>query len=452
MPTFDVDDTSYHDNGHDTKNAPLTGHKSAPYSKTFWDKEMATARQSFLRIMIGGTVTTILAIFAIFPIYWGALWKIPDRNLPGWVVDFDGGFVGGNVTRALVAGSPMSKVTWAQVPASDFPGGISQLAAAIREERAWVAVSINEGATSGLMAALSNPNPTYDGSTAITSWAAEARNENAFRALIRPSVTQGLEFIVEQIAFDLAKQVATTNLTAILTAAPQTLIRPVSYKLRNLEPFDMPVASAVTFVGLLYLLILTFFIVMIGNGAREFSGMDRMLTTSSFIQLRLFAPVVAYFILSLFYSLLSLAFKVNFGRKFGPGGFVLFWILNWVGMLSVGLALEAMFTLLTARFIAFFMLLWIIANVAVCIFPIEVMPSFYRYGYGSPFYNMSRAIRTILFDTKNKVGMNFGVLIAWTVISCISLPLIQFLMRRREMKQTRHESLEDVASQHTMHQ
>ena len=28
----------------------------------------------------------ILMIFTILPIYWGALWKIPTRNLHGWVV------------------------------------------------------------------------------------------------------------------------------------------------------------------------------------------------------------------------------------------------------------------------------------------------------------------------------------------------------------------------------
>lgn len=43
-----------------------------------------------------------------------------------------------------------------------------------------------------------------------------------------------------------------------------------------------------------------------------------------------------------------------------------------------------------------------IANVSVCVFPIEVLPSFYRYGYAMPFYNISRAMRTIVFGTKNR--------------------------------------------------
>jgi Protein of unknown function (DUF3533) len=40
---------------------------------------------------------------------------------------------------------------------------------------------------------------------------------------------------------------------------------------------------------------------------------------------------------------------------------------------------------------------------------------FYKYGLGFPVANMSQAVRTIIFDTKNHLGRNFGVLLAWTV-------------------------------------
>ena len=37
-------------------------------------------------------------------------------------------------------------------------------------------------------------------------------------------------------------------------------------------------------------------------------------------------------------------------------------MVNYTGMLSVGLALEAMVTVLTPRFVPFFMLLWVIGE------------------------------------------------------------------------------------------
>ena len=47
-----------------------------------------------------------------------------------------------------------------------------------------------------------------------------------------------------------------SNLTALLVNAPRLVSQPVSYTVINTRPFDVPVATAVDFVGLIYLLIL----------------------------------------------------------------------------------------------------------------------------------------------------------------------------------------------------
>ncbi|KDR66503.1 hypothetical protein GALMADRAFT_80808 [Galerina marginata CBS 339.88] len=392
----------------------------------------AAARAVYLKIFLGGSFAMVLTIFSVFSIFWGALWKIPSHTLPGWVVDFDGGLIGQNVAQALTSQSGPSKVTWTVIPASQFPGGPSEVGAAVLEEHTWTAITINEGSTARLSNSLITPNASYDGTQAITVFAVEARNENAFRSLIRPSVQASLGAISGAIAIQTAQKVAnSTNLASILTTSPQTVTAPISYQIQNLAPFDIPVATAVTFVGLIYQLILSFFIVMITHSAREASGLDKTLHTRSLITLRFVSSFGAYFVISLFYSLLSMAFQLTLTRKFGHGGFVIFWMLNYASMLSVGLALESLMTLLTTKGIPFFMITWIIINVSVCVFPMEVMPKFFHYGYAVPFYNVSRAMRTIVFGTKNRVGLSFGILIAWVAISCISLPLIQMYVRKK---------------------
>jgi hypothetical protein len=54
----------------------------------FLDKspEYAAARQTYLKIFLIGSLMTIIIIFAIFPIFWGALWKTPVGRLSGWIV------------------------------------------------------------------------------------------------------------------------------------------------------------------------------------------------------------------------------------------------------------------------------------------------------------------------------------------------------------------------------
>ncbi|TFK35230.1 hypothetical protein BDQ12DRAFT_688429 [Crucibulum laeve] len=394
----------------------------------------------------------ILLIFSIFSIYWGALWKTPVGGLEGWIVDFDADQIGTSISRAILSppssdsssipsgstipASTRQLVKWTQIPASRFPGGPAQLAHEVLEEKVWVGVAINPNSTSRYLASLSNPNASYAGTDAMTVYAVEARNENAYRSLIRPYIQTSFAGVTASFASQAARQLASnsTSLGNVLATSPQTLTAPVGYTIHNLAPFDVPVASAVTFVGLLYQLIISFFVVMISTAARETSQLQTLLTTRSLIILRFGSSFLAYFVLSLFYCLLSVAFQLPLTRKFGHAGFVVFWMLNYAGMLSVGLALEAMLTLLTVSFIAFFMLTWIIANVAVCIFPLEVLPSIYRYGYAAPFYNVSQAMRTIIFGTKNRVGFHFAILIVWIVISCFTLPLIQILVRRREVR------------------
>ncbi|KAL1736252.1 hypothetical protein EV714DRAFT_279599 [Schizophyllum commune] len=391
--------------------ATANGDATPPsYSSKFFDKGAAAAvsRQIYFKIVFGGLMMMAIVIFGIFSIYWGALWRIPAHNLPGWVIDFDGGQVGSTVTNALLQSTQGgSKITWTTRSASDFPNGDIDVANSVVNEKIWVAVVINNGATSNLNDAVSTADPSYNGTSAVTAYGVEARNENAYRSFISPIVQQTMAQISSQYARQMAGQLAnSSNVANILANAPQLIIQPVSFTLVNLRPFDVPVASAVTFVGLIYLLILSFFILL--------------------------------------YSLLSKAFQVPFDRKYGDAGFVLFWMINFVGMLCLGLSLEAMITLLTIRFMPFFMILWIITNVSVCFMPIEVLPKFYHYGYAMPFYNVSHTVRSIVFGSKNTLGLNFGVLVAWIVISCFTLPLFQWFIRRKLVAASRPVEVVDA--------
>lgn len=71
-------------------------------------------------------------------------------------------------------------------------------------------------------------------------------------------ITAQLDTIAQTFALQIAKNVSSLpNLSTLLSTAPQVVTRPVGYTVNNLRPFDVPVASAVTFVGLIYLLILS---------------------------------------------------------------------------------------------------------------------------------------------------------------------------------------------------
>jgi Protein of unknown function (DUF3533) len=75
---------------------------------------------------------------------------------------------------------------------------------------------------------------------------------------------------------------------------------------------------------------------MVSLAAREASGYAHHLKTSSLIGLRLASSMFAYCFISLFYCLLNLAFQLKLHGTYGPGaGFMVFWMINWIGTLAV---------------------------------------------------------------------------------------------------------------------
>jgi hypothetical protein len=76
---------------------------------------------------------------------------------------------------------------------------------------------------------------------------------------------------------------------------------------------------------------------------------------------------------------------------------------------------------------------------SVASYPHELQPWIFKYGVSMPFYNVSKVIRTIIFNTKNEIAMNLGILLAWIVLSCITIPVATWLFRRKSVNQHRKE-------------
>jgi hypothetical protein len=78
-------------------------------------------------------------------------------------------------------------------------------------------------------------------------------------------------------------------------------------------------------------------------------------------------------------------------------------------------------------------------QVSVVSLPHELQPRLYRYGVATPFFRVSNAVRTIIFDTKNDIGLDFGILLAWGLLSAITVTGLTVLFRRREVQKDRVE-------------
>ncbi|KAG1881436.1 hypothetical protein C8R48DRAFT_586993 [Suillus tomentosus] len=392
-----------------------------PFSHGLFDNDPATsaARKGWLKISIFGVLVLFIMIWGVLPIYWAALGRSYNNvhNLSGYVVDFDGGEIGQAVTQAFKNITGSQQMSWLILDAAQFPGGPDEVTQALLDHRCWAAVTVNPQASTNLNASINAANASYNTTQAVTAYLTSGRNENIYDML--QQVISILTNISHTFSLSFSQLLASrSDISTLLQTAPILVIQPLAFTINDLRPFNVPVASAVDYVGLIYLLILAFVLTNQLLAARVESGFEKRLRLRPLILIRLLWPVTLYFFVSLMYSLLSLAFGVPFGRKFGHAGFVIYWMMSWCSMSAFND--EATHILTT--------------NVSVAFYPIEVLPAVFRYGFAMPFYNVSSTARAIIFDTKNQIGLNFGVQFSWILISCITLPIFQWLVRRRQIK------------------
>ena len=116
-------------------------------------------------------------------------------------------------------------------------------------------------------------------------------------------------------------------------------------------------------------------------------------------------------------------------------------------MMAFGLAVENVNNLLGMPFTPVFFVFWVISNVATGFFPIELLSNFYLWGLAWPLRQVLIGGKAILFGTKNLLGLNFGVLIAWVAVSMALQPFsiwVQMRKQKGQIEAHRREVLERV--------
>ncbi|CAE6533667.1 unnamed protein product [Rhizoctonia solani] len=415
------------------------------FAHTVFDPRIAPLRIIYTKIMVMTLALTIIIMRISLPVYWGSLARSATHasSLTTWVIDRDGGEIGQAVVQGLLATTQTGTkqhLGWRQMDSNE----VLDAAEAVLDEKAWAVVVINSGASARLNVARMTGNSSYSPTSAITLYYTQARNELAIGNYVVPLTTAALTQILQRfnansVASYLGTVLNDTSALPLLTAAPQILTTGAWWSVDNLRPYNAPVATALTLVGQIYLCIFAFIMTMTNDAARGIFG--PFLRLRSYLYLRLLVPLGLYLPLSFVFAMVSLPFSAPFGTKYTyAGGFFLYFTYTYLGMAALGLATEAMITILTPRFMAFFLIPLIISNVSVAALPFDLQPWFYKYGYGFPVFNNTQAVRTILFGTKNHLGLNAGVILAWVAMSCITIPLFTVIMRRKDERTHQKET------------
>ncbi|KAG0697830.1 hypothetical protein DFH29DRAFT_944459 [Suillus ampliporus] len=410
-----------------------------PFSSSFFSSDLAHIRRGYFSIIFHSVGITLLLMWICLSVYWAAL-AYSDRlthNLTAWFIDRDNNTIG----HAVWAGinndtTPGPQLGWSQVDPTILPSDDDVMQAVINEH-VWLALVVETNATDKLSDARQTGNSAFNPTSLLTVYYAEARQEIAIGTYVIPKSNNLLGEITSYLATASAQQYfaqiyaqGQVNETALqlIAQAPQTISPGISWTTVNLRPFNAPVASAVTVVGQIFLCIFTFITATAHTSALAL--VQKYLRFSSYLRLRFAVPLLIYIPMSLTYTAVSLAFKLPINAKFSPaGGFFIMWIYVYLGTTASGLAMESMLTVLGPNLTPVFLFCFIIANISTSIIARELQPAFFGYGIAFPFWNLSQAIRTIVFNTHSYLPRNAGVLVAWIVLSALTMSLFSWYCR-----------------------
>ncbi|KAI2727511.1 hypothetical protein CBS147326_2213 [Penicillium roqueforti] len=440
----------------------LESDTSPPAAVSFFDPSLNEIRKRVFYQWARTLLILCVFVYAVLSLFWGVQYGTEDKFpvLKVWVVDFDGQvdpyrsndtIVGPAVTDAAkrILQSDSLHLGYTIKSPADFNYDPLAVRQGIYDEHAYAAVIIKPNATTLLRDAVTNDNTTYDPTGAIETVIISARDETTYYTYIMPDlvILQGMvlaEFGPQWV------QSLTSSVSNLSSVPPQVINPAIGFTSIDLRPFAPAVATPAVTVGLIYLIIIAFFNFpfMIPIHA-QFMKPDGHppLKVPHWLLWRLFSSLVAYFFLSLCYSLVSLTFKIPFSNDsapdvlsannpngYGRGSFVVFWMLNWVGMAALGLPCENMAMILGSPWSALFLIFWVITNVATGFYAIDLAPRFYRWGYAWPLHRIVEALRTILFDVHSRIGLDFAILFIWIAVSLVFYPVATFIMRWKMLR------------------
>lgn len=439
----------------------------------FWHKGLSQTRKQVGLKYARTLLILCAAVMGILSIYWGVISDV-KKNMPRVtiaVVSFESlsleytPIVGPFVRQycEAEAASRSDHLGYFYPSPADYNNDPEQVRLAVYKEDIWAAIIIHENATQLLQQAVATGNTSYDPRGAAAIVYNQARDVESYNFHIVPVLEALALTIVTDFGRTWAEQVLSNDSLDVATYArsPQAISPGISFTMLNLRPFDPPAAIPTITIGLIYLIIIAFFSFTFFIPTHMKFVLPNPVAPHPplrFVQLIIYrwcATITAYLFLSLSYSLVSLAFQIPFSNTSPPGGWpttepvlnanpfghatwVVYWMLNFIGMAALGLACENMAMLLSALsplpYSALFLIFWVITNVSTGFYALELASDFYKWGYAWPLRHIVQGSKTLVFGTKNQLGLNFGVLLAWVAVSTALFPVACWVMRWKSIK------------------
>ncbi|OCL03985.1 hypothetical protein AOQ84DRAFT_325031, partial [Glonium stellatum] len=419
------------------------------------------------------TAVLMAFILAVLSIYWGVFFHV-DKNISSlvvYIVDFDGippydvghpPIVGPAIVQLgkQFVNSGQPHLGYGSLPPSHFNNDPLEVRQAIYNWDAWAAIIINPNATAMLYSAVVTGNTSYDPMGACQLVFQDSRDDTNWYEFMLPQISMFTREAVSTVGRNWAEIVlqnaSNSQTLANIQAAPQAVSPAIGFSEFNLRPFYPYTSIPAVSIGLIYLIIISFFSFSfyLPIHMQYLNPKDHPpLKFWQLIVWRYIATMLAYVFLSLAYSFVSMAFQINFTHTnpitsetqvtdiaygnpvaYGHGTFLVYWMINFWGMIALGLACENIAMAVGAPWMGMWLIFWVITNVSTSFYDIDIEPRFYYWGYAWPLHQVVEGSRQILFGLHSRIGLNFGILIAWGAVNTALFPFMCWFQLWKNMR------------------
>ncbi|VEU22728.1 DEKNAAC103780 [Brettanomyces naardenensis] len=415
-------------------------HKTAPDDtpkEGFWARSNQNLRLDLLRQWI--IIILILAtyIFAVFSIYWGSMYRRDSRlvNLKVLVVveNDRAGEITSTILKTIDSPSVKPLAGWT---VRNYTSE-QQVINLVHTEKYWGSIYVTGSNVSEELIADFQNGSSLNTSTLIRSYYESARDPVGISSYTKPALLQAGEVFrtiwQTQVYPKILANLSSDQLIALKNSSLLATIPEIQYTDGN--PVTSPILTAPLQVGLLYLVIISFFQIM---WFMKINGtVANMVKPVSYILYRVILIQANCLILSLAYTCLNRAFQIDLQRSW-TGGFAVLWMVSYLAMSACAGAGENVVLICTATIpplAGFWVLFFIILNISATFSPIELCPEVYRFAYAMPIKNAYELMKMVFLNTyRGSLGRYIGVLVAWLVVNSLLFPFCLLFFASRMKK------------------
>jgi hypothetical protein len=338
------------------------------------------------------------------------------------LADFDGGDFGEALRLAASTNNgSYGYPTYVNINAS--ASSIESIQHEVFKGAYWAAIIVQPGATRRFNGAVNGTATDYDPNNVYTYYLLDARYYTFYASSIlsttvnTASTASGI-FSTQFIAPLLANgEFANTTAALSALAGPALAVEMPAASQLFAEMDDKVFLNT---VGTVLPILMQFFFIMAWNGICNsmhlYAGFDLRIHTLA----RLFFSTVWPIFTSLCVTGWTFAFRGSYHMD--AKMLFAFWAVTWVFCMINFDVLDIVSGFVPMAFVPFFMLTWIIFNVAASLGPEEILHHWYRVNYFFPSLHWYRTLVTILTQGGyNRLHYTLPVLAAWlVVVKCLS--------------------------------